>query len=144
MGSIWVKIPPANANGENPLRWDCEKQGCFNKKMRPKLEQFADCFPRRINFGDVDGLVEINSQALLLEWKTGAGRLKDGQRIMLQNLTRDGSFIGLVVVGDAETMTVSHMGTFENGKQGELVPATLENVKDYIKRWAEGADTKGR
>ena len=30
--------------GYNPLRWDCEKSGCFNIKCRPKLEQFAGVF----------------------------------------------------------------------------------------------------
>ena len=37
------------ANGYNPLRWDCERQGCFNLKRRPKIEVFADCFPGRIS-----------------------------------------------------------------------------------------------
>ena len=35
------------ADGYNPLRWDCERQGCFNLKRRPKIEVFADCFPGR-------------------------------------------------------------------------------------------------
>ena len=35
--------------GYNPMRWDCERDGCFNVLRRPKIEVFADCFPRRIN-----------------------------------------------------------------------------------------------
>ena len=57
------------ANGYNPLRWDCLRRGCFNLKRRPKIEVFADCFPGRINFGDVDGIVEISGNALLLDGK---------------------------------------------------------------------------
>ena len=45
--------------GYNPMRWDCEKSGCFNVKCRPKIEVFAECFPGRINFGDMDGRVEL-------------------------------------------------------------------------------------
>ena len=59
------------AKGYNPLRWDCEKRGCFNIKRRPKIEVFHKCFPGNINFGDVDGIVEINGRGLMLEWKSG-------------------------------------------------------------------------
>ncbi|MAG24660.1 hypothetical protein CMI47_03685 [Candidatus Pacearchaeota archaeon] len=69
------------ALGFNPMRWDCQTQGCFNKKCRPKIEVFAECFPRRINFGDVDGSIEINGYELKLEWKnTGHADIKGGQR----------------------------------------------------------------
>jgi hypothetical protein len=47
------------ALGYNPLRLDCAAQGCFNLKRRSNIELFADCFPGRISFGDVDGIVEI-------------------------------------------------------------------------------------
>jgi len=67
-----------SANGYNPLRWDCQKRGCFNLKRRPKIEIFAECFPGRINFGDVDGIVEINGNALLLT-RNKNGRL--GERL---------------------------------------------------------------
>ena len=64
--------------GFNPMRWDCDTDGCFNVKRRPKIEMFADCFPRRINFGDVDGLVEIGGRFCLLEWKGQGGALRRG------------------------------------------------------------------
>jgi hypothetical protein len=54
------------ANGYNPMRWNCEKDGCFNVKCRPKIEQFADCFPGRIAVSDIDGIVEINGRLGLL------------------------------------------------------------------------------
>lgn len=37
------------APGYNELRYNCETQGCFNIKKRPKIEIFAECFPRKCN-----------------------------------------------------------------------------------------------
>ena len=55
--------------GYNPLRWDCGKSGCFNKILRPRIEEFAGCFPGRISLSDIDGIVEVGGFFLLLEWK---------------------------------------------------------------------------
>lgn len=127
-------------NGFNPLRWDCEKQGCFNKLRRPKIEVFADCFPRRINFGDVDGLVELNSKGLLLEWKCGNGCLPTGQKIAHQKLTQEGKLTTICVTGNAETMECSSYGFFWEGKWHDYKKATLEDIKKFMKRWAAWAD----
>ena len=140
MSPIIAKSPGANLRGENPMRYDCNVQGCFNKYMRPKLEQFAKCFPRRINFGDVDGLVEINSKALLLEWKAPGAKLQTAQEIMLRRLSATGIISGLCVWGNAFTMDTTGMMTFNRGNQGQFTPATLDEVKNYIRRWAECAD----
>jgi hypothetical protein len=127
----------SSGNGFNPMRWDCEKQGCFNLKRRPKIEVFADCFPRRINFGDVDGLVELNSKALLLEWKSIKGTLPKGQEIAFKNLTTEGNITTLCVVGDAETMECTHYGFFWQGKWHKYRPTSLEDVKEFLKRWVK-------
>ena len=128
----------SSANGFNPIRWDCDNgRNCFNKKMRPKIEVFSECFPGRINFGDVDAIVEINGFGLMLEWKTNTNKAKTGQRIMYERLTKSKLLTVLLVVGDAETMQVSHMGVFYNGKQSELIEATLDDVKKKIKAWVK-------
>ena len=101
--------------GYNPLRWDCAAQGCFNLKRRPKIELFADCFPGRINFGDVDGIVEIGGNALLLEWKSEPRELPAGQRLLYQRLSRSGPVAVMIVVGDAETMLVDGTSIFDRG-----------------------------
>lgn len=124
-------------NGHNPLRWDCEKQGCFNKKRRPKIEVFADCFPRRINFGDVDGLVELNASGLLLEWKSVKGSLPTGQKIAHKKLSMDGRFTTICVVGDAETMECSHYALFYRGEYFPYREADLSKVKQVIRRWVK-------
>ena len=129
-------------NGYNPLRWDCEKKGCFNKLCRPKIEVFADCFPRRINFGDVDGIVEINGIGLMLEWKTGKGSISVGQRIMYEKLTKTGIITVLCVVGNAETMECRKYCLVYMGKKGKFKNADLAIIKNVIRRWVVFAEKR--
>jgi len=126
-------------NGHNPLKWDCEKQGCFNKLKRPKIEVFCDCFPGRISFGDVDGIVEINGQGLLLEWKEKCGGLSLGQRIMYEKLTRTGILTVFVIVGNPETMDVEKYCIYFRGKRINplWIAANLDHVKARIRSWAK-------
>ena len=126
----------SDPNGYNPMRWDCITKGCFNVKRRPKIEIFSDCFPGRIGMGDVDGLVEINGRFLLLEWKTESTNLPTGQRILYERLTQKDGFAVIVVVGDAETMEVSQLCWFVQGRQTPWLNATMETVKQRIKGWA--------
>ena len=126
-------------SGSNPMRWDCEKQGCFNKLKRPKIEQFSDCFPGRINFGDVDGIVEIAGRALLLEWKPGKDALRTGQRIMYERLTRDKLLSVILVCGNAETMEISSFAQFCSGKQRPWKDGSMDDVKKWIRAWVAWA-----
>jgi hypothetical protein len=129
-------------DGRNPMRWDCTTQGCFNKVKRPKIEEFAECFPGRINFGDVDGIVEINSYVLMLEWKPEAIELQKGQALMYKRITGAGSkFTVLVVAGNAETMEVIAMMVYHNGTFYGWRPATLDTVKQRIRGWVSHAQT---
>lgn len=130
--------------GFNPMRWRCERDGCFNVKRRPKIEVFADCFPRRINFGDVDGLVELNGFFCLLEWKGDGGALRFGQIKSFVNFTHSIGNIVLVVHGDAESMAVEAYETFWAGKQHKRVEADLDGVKERIRRWSMWASEARR
>jgi hypothetical protein len=130
------------ANGYNPLRWDCERQGCFNLKRRPKIEIFANCFPGRISFGDVDGIVEVGGNALLLEWKSEARELPTGQRLLYQRLTRSGPVSVMIVVGDAETMHVDATAIFADGARHPaegFEPANLDLVRHRLTAWSRFA-----
>ena len=125
-----------SSNGFNPMRWDCEKQGCFNKKRRPKIEQFAECLPGKIAFSDVDGIAEVNGRALVLEWKAQPTDIPTGQRIMWQRLTKTGILSVLCIAGDAETMDVTdtrycHLGAWDKAWKTD----NIQGVKDSIKRW---------
>lgn len=125
------------ADGFNPMRWRCDKDGCFNEKRRPKIEAFSDCFPRRINFGDVDGIVELGGRFCLLEWKGEGGTIRTGQRILYQRFTLSmAGNIVFVVNGDAETMAVRSYSLFWRGKAVPEITATIEDVKARIRRWS--------
>jgi len=117
------------------MRWDCEKQGCFNKKCRPKIEIFSDCFPGKINFGDVDGIVEINGRGLLLEWKCFSLNIPLGQKIMYERLSKTKLLSIMVIFGNAETMEVKNYCWFKNGNQSSWIEADLNSIKNQIKKW---------
>jgi hypothetical protein len=121
------------------MRWDCAEKGCFNVKCRPKIEEFADCFPGNIKMGDIDGAVEINAQLLWLEWKGRPGLLRTGQRIMYENVTRQEGHIVFVVEGDAETMRIQQFCYFWKGRQHPWILGNLDELKPLIKRWAIAA-----
>ena len=128
-------------SGANPLHWDCAKQGCFNVKKRPKIEQLAECLPRRCKFGDVDGLAEVNGFGLLLEWKTSAIELPTGQRIAYEKLTRNGVLAVLVVAGNAETMEAHASGRYFRGRWSGWTEGDLDDVKTAIRKWVKWAET---
>lgn len=132
--------------GFNPMRWLCQRDGCFNVKRRPKIEAFADCFPRRINFGDVDGLVELNGWFCLLEWKGDGGKLHEGQRrsyIEFTNEERPGNIV-FVVSGNAETMAVDGYAHFWGGNFFPFVKADLNSLKARIRTWVQATDAMHR
>jgi hypothetical protein len=126
------------ANGYNPLRWDCEKQGCFNKKKRPKIEVFAECLPGKIAFSDVDAIVEVNSNFLLQEWKEYPD-IPTGQKIMYERLTAGGKFAVFLVHGSAETMEIHSMGVFWNGNFKGWKASSLSKLKARVRDWAQWA-----
>jgi len=126
--------------GFNPMRYKCEDSGCFNVKMRPKIEMFSDCFPGRISFGDVDAEVEINGRFLQLEWKTHGKNIPTGQAIKYKHYTRQKGWLVIVAVGCAETMKVERSCFFWKGKQSawqEYDPEIgLLEVKRQVEAWA--------
>jgi hypothetical protein len=131
------------APGWNPLRWNCDTNGCFNKLRRPKIEVFAECFPGKSNFGDVDGLVEVNGHFCLLEWKGTGGQVHTGQRISFERFVACPGNVVFVVNGNAETMTVSSYDVFwKNQRQHH--PGSLDDVKKRMKSWAAHAQTLPR
>lgn len=133
------------AKGYNPLRWNCERRGCFNRIRRPKIEVFCDCFPRRINFTDIDGVVEVNSSFLWLEWKSSSGdEIPTGQRILFERLTKTGSHTVFVVQGDPESMHVRRFGVVYRGRFGGWMTGDLRTLKVRMRRWAMWAQATAR
>lgn len=136
----------SDIHGRNPMRYNCDASGCFNLKHRPKIEEFAECLPGRIAFSDIDAITEVNGHFLLQEWKSHPGELPIGQRIMFERLTGSsrGRFTVLVVVGDAETMSVRFAATIYAGRNYGLQDSNLDDVKDRIRRWAAWAKHQRR
>jgi hypothetical protein len=125
-------------NGSNPMLWNCDRQGCFNLKKRPKIERFADCLPGRIAFSDIDAIVEINSNLLLLEWKDHAGICR-GQRILFERLTRICPATVLIVEGDAEAMMVRAVRIVWQGEFMPVEAADLDDLRTLILEWSQWA-----
>lgn len=126
------------------LRWNCQKDGCFNDECRLKFEVFSDCFPGRINFSDVDGIVEMNGKALMVEWKFDCLSIPRGQQIMFENMTRGGDISVICVSGDASKMEVRAICAYTKGKFWPWHPANMDRLKIQIRRWVLNAQRKDR
>jgi hypothetical protein len=133
----------SDARGYNPMRWNCERSGCFNIKCRPKIEMFHDCFPRNINFSDVDGIVELNGRGLMLEWKNKPTTiLGTGQGYMFERLTTGRVLTVVCAAGNAETMEMTHIAAFVDGCWRPWREASLQVLRERIKTWVRWAQTK--
>ena len=129
------------------MRYKCSEQGCFNVKMRPKIEVFSECFPGRINFGDVDAEVEINGFFLQLEWKSRGKNIPQGQAIKYRHYTKNKGWAVIVAVGCAESMEIVRTCVFYNGSQSEWTEHAPSDGLAYLQKkitaWALKAKTGG-
>jgi len=129
-------------NGFNPMRHDCERQGCFNTIRRPKIELFAECFPRKIAMADVDGVVEINQRFLFLEWKTPFAQLSSGGKRTLCAFSMIEGSISIAAWGDAKEMSVIELSLWVKGNRYDCPEPNMEVLKLWMKTWAILADKK--
>lgn len=125
--------------GYNPLRWNCDQRGCFNKKKRPKIEEFSDCFPGRISFGDVDARVEINGQFLELEWKGQRGPIPVGQKLTFDRLIKRGDYTVFVIAGDAESMEIEAVQILRPDTNPRWREMDFTRLHKLVARWASWA-----
>jgi hypothetical protein len=126
--------------GYNPLRWNCESSGCYNTKLRPRIEEFAGCFPGRNAMSDVDGIVEIAGRFLLLEWKARGGSVQIGQRIMFERLTGLSPKITVIVVsGHPREMRIESVQVFHGGKSQPPEVTDFDGLKARVSAWANRA-----
>jgi hypothetical protein len=121
------------------MRWDCERDGCFNKKKRLKFDVFADALPGRIAFSDVDGIVEISGAFLLLEWKGVPGNLPTGQHLLFSRLSKLPRSAVFVIAGCAESMTPEQRRIYWEGNPGPWVDTSLDEMNALIANWVEQA-----
>ena len=126
--------------GYNPMRWDCAKSGCYNKLLRPRIEEFAECFPGRIAMSDVDGVVEIAGHFLFLEWKANGGSVSTGQRIMFERLTSLSRKVTVIVVkGHPREMTIDDVQVFHCGLGATPETCDFNELKTRIRAWTDRA-----
>ena len=118
------------------MRWDCDHDGCWKDKNQVKLGVFDECFPGKIGFSDLDGVVEIDGHFLLIEWKYGNSELPEGQRIMFENMTRDDRWIVVIVNGNAEKMEVSSTQVIAKGRIYQPEESSIGNLKLRCNQWA--------
>jgi len=104
------------------------------------MEWFADCFPGKISFSDMDHIVERNGRALVVEWKGPKGQLGKGQEIMWAKLTRGTMLTTIVVNGDPKTMDISSYQVCWNGKWSTPHESGLVDLHERIKSWADWAE----
>lgn len=124
----------------NPMRYDCEKSGCYNTKHRLDFGVFYDCFDGKISMSDIDAAVEVNGNFLFLEWKSHSGDVPTGQRIFFENMTHDNKrFQVLVVHGDAETMEIFNVAFVSMGKIFPFEPCDMEKLQSIIRGWNDWA-----
>ncbi len=128
------------SNNNYKMVWDCKVSGCFNDLHRLKFHVFKDCFPGKISFTDIDGIVEINEQVLMLEWKSSDSPLPTGQKIMFERLSKKGICV-FVVYGNAENMEVYKLMQYWKGKQDGWKDIGLDGLKERIFEWATWASS---
>lgn len=128
-----------NVNGFNPLRWNCEFQGCWNKIKRPRIEDFAADFPRNIGMTDIDGSVELNGHFIFLEWKDyPVDTIPQAQGLYFERLTRVSDFIiAYFVHGDAARMEAYSFRFMWQGRLSSVYPCTMQTLHDRFQKWSK-------
>lgn len=120
------------------LQHSCRQQGCYYKKNLPKFDVFADCFKGKVNFTDIDAMVQRGNYYIVQEWKKSAP-LKRGQERMLQHMTKTFPFhiVAMFVDGDAETMEVEKVSVFIGGIEYGPCMCGINDLKELVKGWDE-------
>ncbi len=102
----------------------------------------AGTMPGKMTASDIDGIIERRGKFLVIETKSPGVPVPTGQRILLDALADNGAFTVIVVHGQPgkpEQLTVT---TSVNGERvmREYNPATLETLRDIVKRWFAWVD----
>lgn len=97
------------------------------------------CFGEtRIKPTDIDGCVERNGHALILETKQPGANIPTGQKIMFSNMAKTGFASVIVIWGDTNSpqeMMLFHGETIEDRR-----PVTLDGLRERVSKWFEWAN----
>ena len=119
------------------LRRSCGEFGC-EKARRTDPAIFAPFLPGGVAVGDLDGILERRGRFLALEFKRAGKAVPKGQEIMLCRLASIPEFKVLLVRANANELVGFQKVT--PAGVGELVPATLEEVGELLRRWFAWAE----
>lgn len=123
------------------IRWNCETSGCYKDKCIPDWGFLQGAFPRGCRPTDIDGIVELDGNFLLLEWKNG-GEIPAAQRTLFRRITELSSdIIAVVLFGDTEKSTVECMQVVKNGEIGPKEACTTEEFVDKCRRWGKRTES---
>jgi hypothetical protein len=131
-----------SAPGYNPIRWNCTVSGCFNYHRHFDIEHFAQCFPDRVNFTDLDAFVELNGHVLIVEFKAasdiGGASLTQGQQRAFEQLTRLSDRVTVVVARcNYITSEITEYRTIKGGKAHDWKPSSLQRFTNMVSQWAQ-------
>lgn len=124
------------------MRWNCDRDGCFNRRHRLKFDTFYDCLPGKTSFSDIDGIAEVGGQILIQEWKSNDSLRPDspnGQLILAKRMSALSPSTFVFVCGNAENMQCSAVMTVKNGAAKDWEPCGISQLKERIKAWASRA-----
>ena len=118
--------------------WACRGgRNCYIEHGALRLSVFRGCFPRGCNFGDIDGIVEIDDHFLLLEWKRPGQDLPIAQRKTIERFTEKYyKSAAIIAWGDPMTMRVKEWQIVRDGVFGEIRKSGLNDLKVYLKHWS--------
>lgn len=126
------------ALGFNPINWNCIVSGCFNYHKHYDIEHFAQCFPRKIGFTDLDAFVELNGHFLILEFKENGADLTGGQRIAFERLTAASDKITIVVARcDYKSSEIFSYKKIFGGQSTGWHKSDYDKFVGHISAWAD-------
>ena len=117
------------------FRHNCDRDGCFNKKYAPNLEEFDECFLGKNAFGNIDGFIERNRHFLFFEWKSPGQEVGYGQRTGFERLTELPRVTFLIIYGDCPTMRVDSFSVIRDGGWKDMGSTSLQGLKKFFIDW---------
>lgn len=125
------------------LRHQCETDGCYRNELWD-WTPFNDCFGNTgIRISDVDGIVERNSQMLMLDGKRigkgGSRNISTGQRLLYKAFADRGQHV-LVFHGHPPATVLFVRRWLPGGRFVQEEPCDLDGLKAIVSAWFQWAE----
>lgn len=120
-----------------PMQYDCKSKGCFNEVHRLDFSQYYDALPGKISFSDLDGITEVAGNFLVLEWKSHAGELPVGQKLMFERMTRSNAFSVICAAGEKNSPVQA--GLYHDGRWSGWRETDAGELFECVGLWSKWA-----